>query len=622
MNILGISAYYHDSAAALICDGKIVAAAQEERFTRKKHDATFPAHAIRFCLDFGEVEVNEVDLIVFYDKPFLKFERLLESYYNFIPSGIVSFVTAMPVWIREKLFLKRVIREELQKLGSFDPKKQKLLFSEHHLSHAASAFFTSPFRKAVIVTIDGVGEWTTASISLGNENVIKLIKELRFPHSIGLLYSSFTYFLGFTVNSGEYKLMGLAPYGNPLSQAVKRNIETIKTHLVSVKDDGSIGLNQQYFSYATSLKMIPERKWEKLFGFERRRPEDQLRQCHCDLAYAIQAVTEEIVLKFVRHAQTYAEDETQNQYLCLAGGVALNCVINGKLQANGWFRQIYIQPASGDAGGAIGAALAVYHIYSGRQRTIEYPDSMQGGYLGPEFSEREIRKTLRRYSAAYHYKSDFQDLCDEVASFLSEGKVVGWFQDRMEFGPRALGNRSILGDARLADMQKRLNLKIKYRESFRPFAPSVLAEEARNYFKIEGSSAYMLSVAGIQEAHREAIPENYWVLPLMERLYFRRSVIPAITHVDYSARVQTVHKNTNEKFWQLIDTYRRLTGCPLLVNTSFNVRGEPIVCSPEDAYKCFMRSGMDYLVLGNYVLEKGEQSAWGEKERDKEFALD
>jgi len=614
VNIIGISAYYHDSAAALVCDGKIVAAAQEERFTRKKFDASFPANAVKFCLDYGGLELDEIDTVIFYDKPFLKFERLLETYYNYVPSGISSFVTSMPVWSQEKLFLKNLIIRELNKSGTFIPDKQKLLFSAHHLSHAASAFYPSPFEEAVIVTIDGVGEWSTASICLGKGNSIKLIKELRFPHSVGLLYSSFTYFLGFRVNSGEYKLMGLAPYADPGSDAVIRYVSYIKENLAEIRDDGSIWLNQAYFSYATGLRMIPEKKWEGLFGFPRRLPEDIIGQHHCDLAQAIQVVTEEIVKKMVRHAQTFAESDLQSGNLCMAGGVALNCVANGKILKEGLFDDIYIQPAAGDAGGAVGAALAAYHIFEKKPRVVLKPDSMQGSFLGPEYPDKEIMKLLRRYHAPYRFMVNFRDTGTEIAGLIKTGKIVGWFQGRMEFGPRALGNRSILGDARYPEMQKRLNMKIKFRESFRPFAPSVLAEDKDSFFDLKLDSPYMLLVGGVREDRCNKPPEEYYDMPPMERLYFLRSDIPAVTHIDFSARIQTVHRDTNEVFWHLIREYKSQTGFGLLINTSFNVRGEPIVCTPEDAYKCFMRTEMDYLAMGNFILSKEEQPPWHEKD--------
>lgn len=619
MKILGISAFYHDSAAALMMDGKIVAAAQEERFTRKKHDPGFPSHAITYCLEEEGLQLDGLDAVVFYDKPFLKFERLLETYYGFAPRGLISFVTAMPVWVKEKIFLKKIIHDELTKIQHFDRRKLQLLFPEHHLSHAASAFYPSPFEKAAIVTLDGVGEWATASICMGEGNSIKVLKELHFPHSVGLLYSAFTYYLGFRVNSGEYKLMGLAPYGDPSSEQVAGFIQTIKSDLVQVLDDGSIWLNQRYFSYSTGLKMVNEKKWSRLFGFGRRSPESEIEQHHSNLALAIQQVTEEIVMNIAREAKRL----TGADHLCLAGGVALNCVANGKLQKEGIFKDLYIQPAAGDAGGAIGAALSAYHIHFEQERFPASADSMEGAYLGPEFSDREIEHAAKRMQANWEQVEDFSLLSERVATLLSEGKVVGWFQGRMEFGPRALGNRSILGDARNREMQKKLNLKIKYRESFRPFAPSVLWEDASVYFDLESTSPYMLLVAQVQEAHLKELPADYHQRPLMERLYVERSTLPAITHIDLSARIQTVHRETNERYYALIEAFKKKTGVGVIVNTSFNVRGEPIVCNPEDAYRCFMRTEMDYLVMGNYYFDKQKQPAWKDKDSWKqEFKLD
>ena len=618
MKILGISGFYHDSAAAVIEDGRIIAAAQEERFTRKKHDASFPLNACRFCLSYAGFDLAELDAIAFYDKPFLKFERLLETYYGFVPRGLQSFITSIPVQLKEKVFLKKILYDELKKIGNFDKRKVRLLFPEHHLSHAASAFYPSTFEHSAIVTVDGVGEWATASICLGTENKIEILKELRFPHSLGLLYSSFTYWLGFRVNSGEYKLMGLAPYGNPDSDRIRRYEETIKGELISIKEDGSVWLNQDYFSYSTGLRMVKEKKWEKLFGFPRRKPESRLEQEHCDLALAIQRVTEEIIVKMAHEAKLL----TGSQNLCIAGGVALNCVANGKLLKQDIFKEIFIQPAAGDAGGAIGAALAAYYIYFDNQRVIA-KEVMQGSYLGPEYSDLDILLTARKWKAAYEKIDDFDVLADKTAKFLDEGKVVGWFQGRMEFGPRALGNRSILGDARNEEMQKRLNVKIKYRESFRPFAPSVLAEDCKEFFELSGTSPYMLLTADVQESRRKKVPQNYNELPLMERLYCQRSDIPAVTHIDFSARLQTVHQDTNERYWSLISKFREKTGYGVIVNTSFNVRGEPIVCTPDDAYQCFMRTGMDYLVMGNYLFDKDKQPEWPKDETWKEeFPLD
>lgn len=610
MKILGISAFYHDSAAALLIDGKIVAAAQEERFTRKKHDLSFPVNAIKFCLDYEAQRITELDAIVFYDKPFLKFERLLETYYEFAPKGVASFVTAMPVWIKEKLFLKKIIHDELGKLDGYDKRKANLLFPEHHLSHAASAFYPSPFEEAAILTIDGVGEWSTASISHGEGNSITSLQELHFPHSVGLLYSAFTYYLGFRVNSGEYKLMGLAPYGIPHSDEVNDFLRIICEKLVDVKADGSIWLNQQYFSYSTGLRMVNEKKWEKLFGFKRRNPEEKIEQHHSNLALAIQIITEEIVLKMASEAKKI----TGSKNLCLAGGVALNCVANGKLLKSGLFEDIYIQPAAGDAGGAVGAALAAYYLVYDKKRETNDSDGMKGAYLGPEFTAKEIEHTAKYFKAEYTKVGDFEVLAEKVARLIAEGNVVGWFQGRMEFGPRALGNRSILGDAGNREMQSKLNLKIKYRESFRPFAPSVLAEDVNKYFDMKLASPYMLLVAKVQQKYVKELPDNYYELPLMERLYTKRSDLPAVTHIDFSARIQTVHHQTNPRFYSLIQQLKKITGYGVVVNTSFNIRGEPIVCSPEDAYKCFMRTEMDYLVLGDFLFCKKDQPVWQEDE--------
>jgi len=613
MKILGISAYYHDSAAAIIKDGKILAAAQEERFTRIKHDSAFPHHAIKFCLNHSGMNVSQLDAIVFYDKPLLKFERLLETYYGFSPKGIKSFIKSIPVWLKEKLFLKRMLHEELSKIGNYDKKKVKLLFPEHHLSHAASAYYSSHFEDAAILTIDGVGEWATASISHGSGKNIKILKELKFPHSLGLLYSAVTYYCGFKVNSGEYKLMGLAPYGNHGSEQVKKFIKLIKSVLIDIKEDGSIWLNQEYFDYATGLTMIVDQKWEKLFNLKRRKAESRIEQIHCDFALAIQEVTEEIVIKMAQEAKKL----TSSNNLCMAGGVALNCVANGKLQNTNIFKNIFIQPAAGDAGGALGAAQAAYHIYFGNDRikgNSDSLDAMQGSYLGPEFSNLDIINMAKKFEAKYIYFENFNELIEKTATLLSQGNVIGWFQGRMEFGPRALGGRSILGDARNPEMQKKLNLKIKYREGFRPFAPSVLAEDIRNYFECQTPSPYMLLVHGINKNRRNIQPENYESLPMMEKLYFLRSDLPSITHIDYSARIQTVHKETNPRYWELINAFKTKTGYSVVVNTSFNVRGEPIVCTPEDAYRCLMRTEMDYLVIENFIFEKQKQPIWNESE--------
>jgi carbamoyltransferase len=620
MNILGISSFYHDAAAAIIKDGELIAAAQEERFTRKKHDPAFPVNAIRYCLDYAGLSIDEMDAVVFYDKPMIKFERLLETYYSFAPKGIRSFFSSMPVWIREKLFLKKMLRDGLEEVMPYDRKKLKLLFPEHHLSHAASAFYPSPFEDAAILTIDGVGEWATVSICHGKGKDISILKELRFPNSLGLLYSAFTYYTGFRVNSGEYKLMGLAPYGNHGSERVKEYVSKIYSHLIEVKEDGSLWLDQDYFDYATGLKMTNEKKWEALFGLPRRKPESEISQPYCDMALAIQQVTEEIVIKMATEAKRLSGSD----YLCMAGGVALNCVANGKLLRTGIFKDIYFQPASGDAGGSLGAALAAFHIYFGKERVVTTGlDDMKGSYLGPEFFSNDIDKVCRKFNAVAKKYDDFSALCKDVAGYINEGNAIGWMQGRMEFGPRALGARSILGDARNPEMQKKLNVKIKYRESFRPFAPSVLAEDAKEYFALRGHSPYMLIVEEVQESRRKPLPANYGDLDLKDKLYFLRSDIPAITHIDYSARVQTVHKETNPRYWQLINAFKALTGYSVVVNTSFNVRGEPIVCMPEDGYKCFMRTEMDYLVMGDYVFSKSEQPEWKEdKEWQLEYVLD
>lgn len=605
MTILGISAFYHDSAACIVRDGKILAAAQEERFTRKKHDDRFPGNAVKYCLEFADLKLDELDAIAFYDKPLLKFERLLETYLSFAPRGVKSFITAMPVWLKEKMFMKRVMHEELEKIGNYNRKKVKFLFPEHHLSHAASAFYPSPFEESAILTIDGVGEWATASICSGKAEEITIHRELTFPHSLGLLYSAFTYYLGFRVNSGEYKLMGLAPYGNPNSPLLDEYIHKIKTELIELNDDGSIYLNQDYFDYATGLKMVKEKKWEKLFGFPKREEEGELQQHEADLALAIQKVTEEVVLKMAKEAQRL----TGSKNLCLAGGVALNCVANGVIQNEDIFDEIYIQPAAGDAGGAVGAALTAYHLFFEKERIPAQQDAMQGAYLGPDFHEFEILQQLKPYKPVFE-KLEEDKLYPQVAEWLDEGKVVGWFRGRMEFGPRALGGRSILGDPRNPDMQKKLNLKIKYRESFRPFAPSVLAEDADEYFELKSDSPYMLLVQEVKEEHRKLLPKNYHQLPLREKLAYERSEFPAITHIDFSARIQTVHPETNPGYWKLIKAFKGLTGVGMVVNTSFNVRGEPIVCTPEDAYRCFMNTEMDYLVMEDYVFEKTAQAEW------------
>ena len=605
--ILGISAFYHDSAAALIVDGEIVAAAHEERFTRKKHDSSFPSRAVAYVLKEAGFRLGDITAVAFYDKPYLKFERLLETYHSFAPKGLKSFLSAVPVWIKEKLFMRQILREEFGKLGCKNP---KLLFPEHHLSHAASAFYPSPFPEAAILTIDGVGEWATCTIGSGRENGIEILRELDFPHSLGLLYSAFTYYCGFKVNSGEYKLMGLAPYGRHNSPQVGKWKDLILSELVDLREDGSFLLNMDYFNYATGLTMCVDEAWEKLFGLPRRKSETELDQNYMDMALAIQEVTEEIVLQL---AQT-SRKLTGSDYLVMAGGVALNCVANGRLLQSGLFKDIWIQPASGDAGGAVGAALASWHIYLDKPKKRQGSDAMKGALLGPEFGDREILKVARRYGSVYQGYDDFEKLCTDVAGLLEDGRVVGWFQGRMEYGPRALGNRSILGDARHPEMQKKLNLKIKYREGFRPFAPSVLEECIHDFFELDRPSPYMLLVAPVRKERRNPFPRDYHSRPLYDRLYYLRSDVPAITHIDFSARIQSVNKNVNPRYWQLIDAFRRRTGYGVIVNTSFNVRGEPIVCSPEDAYRCFMGTEMDYLVMGDFLFKKEDQPHYTDRD--------
>lgn len=615
--ILGLSAFYHDSAAALLIDGKIIAAAQEERFTRKKFDASFPVNAARYVLQEAGLKGKDLEAVAFYDKPLIKFERLIETYHGFAPYGLKSFVSSMPVWIKEKLFMKRLLREEMAKLGARD---KPFLFPEHHLSHAASAFYPSPFPEAAILTLDGVGEWATTTIGHGRGKDISILRELHFPHSLGLLYSAFTYYCGFKVNSGEYKLMGLAPYGDPDARQTQEWKKLILDKLVDLREDGSLLLNMKYFDFATGLTMCRDDVWQQLFGVPRRTPETDITQPYMNMALAIQDITEEVVLRLASTARNL----TGSDYLAMAGGVALNCVANGKILKKGLFRDLWIQPGAGDAGGALGAALAVWHIWKGHERKLNSgSDSMKGAYLGPDFSEGEIRQAAKSYHASFARFENFDDLCKEVVERLVKGRVVGWFQGRMEFGPRALGNRSILGDPRHSDMQKKLNLKIKYREGFRPFAPSVLAEESKNYFDLKAASPYMLLVAPVKEKRRNPVPSGYHSLPLYERLYHLRSDIPAITHIDYSARIQTVHKDTNERYWRLIKTFKERTGYGLLVNTSFNVRGEPIVCTPDDAYLCFMRTEMDDLVLGDFLFEKEKQPVLQEEGNWKEkYGLD
>lgn len=619
--ILGISAFYHDSAAAITKDGEVLAAAQEERFTRKKHDASFPVQATKYCLEYSGRTLDDLDAVVFYDKPFLKLERLLETYYRFSPKGLPSFVKSMPIWLKEKMFLKKLIKDELKEVEEYKKKNLKLLFPEHHLSHAASAFYPSNFEESAILTLDGVGEWATASISHGKGNEITILKELKFPHSLGLLYSAFTYFLGFKVNSGEYKLMGLAPYGNAKSERVAKYIKTIKSDLMEVYEDGSIWLNQDYFNYATGLRMVHDKKWETLFGFAKREPSDSFEQHHCDLGLAIQTITEEVVLKMAKEAKKL----TGSDNLCMAGGVALNCVSNGKLINSGTFKDVFITPAAGDAGGALGAAYCGYHIHFNGERKAnsEDRDSLKGSYLGPEINNSEVESTIRKYEAVTTQFDDSTSLSKEVAQLLHKGNVVGWVQGRMEFGPRALGARSILGDPRNEEMQKKLNLKIKYRESFRPFAPSVLSNDCKDYFDLEGTSPYMLVVQPVKENLREELPVDYEGYNMRDKLYHKRSNLPATTHVDFSARIQTVHNDTNPRYFELISEFKALTGCPVVVNTSFNVRGEPIVCTADDAYRCFMRTEMDYLVVNDYLFEKQAQPNWESTDNWKEeFKLD
>tara|TARA_B100001121_G_scaffold242127_1_gene216499 strand:- start:1899 stop:3740 length:1842 start_codon:yes stop_codon:yes gene_type:complete len=596
-SILGISAYYHDSAASLIIDGNIIAAAQEERFTRIKHDSTYPFNAISFVLKEANLKLNQVDHIVFFEKPFLKFERLLETYLAFAPKGFKSFCASMPIWLREKLFQKKLLFDQLKQHDDEFKDITKIKFSEHHFSHAASAFYPSPFKESVILTLDGVGEWATTTVALGKENNIEMIKEIYFPHSLGLLYSAFTYYTGFKVNSGEYKLMGLAPYGKPIYKDI------IKEKLINIKEDGTFRLNLKYFDYATGLKMINS-KFENLFHNKARTSENEhLTQFHMDIAASIQTVIEEIVLKIVSALAN--EYETNN--LCLAGGVALNCVANGKILKSGLFKNIWIQPASGDAGGSLGAALAYWFKELNKNRTSKLAeDKMRGSYLGPNFTNREVEKSLNSLKAKYEKYED-EKLFTLIAEEIKNEKTVGWFQGKMEFGPRALGARSIIADPRSSKMQKELNLKIKFRESFRPFAPSILKEDLNQWFEMKSESPYMLLVAPLKNEHKIKISKNDENLFGINKLNIKRSVIPAVTHVDYSARVQTVNMETNPRYYKLLKKFKELTGCPLLVNTSFNVRGEPLVCSIEDAYNCFMGTNLDILVCENFVLFKDQQ---------------
>ncbi len=611
MRILGISAFYHDAAAALLVDGRIVAAAQEERFTRKKHDSGFPRHALEYCLAAGGVGTEEIDSVAFYDKPLLKFERLLETYLAFAPRGFASFRLALPLWLREKLFLKDFLEEQLrQERPDFDWGK-RLLFSEHHLSHAASAFVPSPFASAAVLTLDGVGEWATSSLALGRDNGLTVLKEIHFPHSLGLLYSAFTYYTGFKVNSGEYKLMGLAPYGTP------RFAGPILEHLVDLKPDGSFRLNLEYFNYCVGLTMT-NGKFDSLFGQKPRTPDEPLTPFHMDVAASIQQVTEEILLRMTRAVAR----ETGERNLCLAGGVALNCVANGRILRDGRFENLWVQPAAGDAGGAVGAALCAYHLYRGQPRRPHVgADGMQGAYLGPEFAQDEIERRLRAAGAVFEVCDDAELIAETVEALVAQ-KAVGWFQGRMEFGPRALGARSILADPRSPEMQRTLNLRVKYRESFRPFAPAVLREDVGDWFELEGDSPYMLLVADVKAERHRRMTEAERQLFGIARLNVPRSEIPAVTHVDYSARLQTVHEDTNPRFHALLAAFRDRTGCPVLVNTSFNVRGEPIVCTPEDAFRCFMGTEIELLAIGNCIVRKERQNTALKLDYAQAFALD
>jgi carbamoyltransferase len=612
MYILGISAFYHDSAACIIKDGEIIAAAQEERFTRKRHDASFPSHAIKYCMQEAQIDSEQIDSVVFYEKPFIKFERLLETYLAFAPKGFISFAKAMPVWIKDKLFQKKSIIKELKStFGKETNWHERLMFSEHHLSHAASAFYPSPFESAAVLTLDGVGEWTTTSMAVGKGSDLKVMKEIHFPHSLGLLYSAFTYYTGFKVNSGEYKVMGLAPYGEP------RFTNLILEKLITVADDGSFHLDMSYFDYATGLTMT-NKKFDKLFGGPPRSPDAQLTQREMDLAASIQKVTEYVVIKLARGIAK----ETGERNLCLAGGVALNCVVNGIILREKIFDNIWIQPAAGDAGGALGAALSVWYLDNQRERKINFvSDAMKGSYLGPAFSDSEIERELNACGAVFKKCSE-NELIEEVTSALVNEKVIGWMQGRMEFGPRALGGRSIIADPRSHKMQKQLNLKVKYRESFRPFAPSVLCDDVGDWFEHYSDSPYMLLVANVKKDKHRIMTDKEKSLFGIEKLNVPRSSVPAITHVDYSARIQTVHANTNPLYYALISNFKKVTNCPLIINTSFNVRGEPIVCTPTDAFKCFMGTDLDVLAVGSYVLVKEQQDQNLKKNYEKFYELD
>jgi carbamoyltransferase len=609
--ILGISAFYHDSAATILVDGKIIAAAQEERFTRKKHDSSYPFNAIEFVLDFAKIKLSDVDQIIFFEKPFLKFERLLETYVAFAPRGFKSFCMAMPVWLKDKLFQKKMLFNELKRNDNNFNDIKKIYFSDHHLSHAASAFFPSPFEEAVVLTADGVGEWATTTVAIGKGNKLEIIKEIHFPHSLGLLYSAFTYYTGFKVNSGEYKLMGLAPYGNPIYE------DKIKSKLIDIKEDGSFHLDQSYFNYATGLTMT-NKKFENLFGQKVRNPKNEkLTQFHMDIASSIQKVTEDIMIKIAKSLK----EEFNISNLCLAGGVALNCVANGKMLKEKIFDNIWVQPAAGDAGGSLGAALALWYIEQNNPRTIDNEDSMQGSYLGPKYLQKEIEKQLDAAGAKYEIFKD-EELLEKTSTDIANEEAIGWFQGRMEFGPRALGGRSILGDPRSEKMQKNLNLKVKFRESFRPFAPSILREDLSEWFDLDEDSPYMLMVSNINKDKIIKMTEDQKKLFGIDKLNIKRSEIPAVTHVDYSARIQTVNKKTNEKYFRLIEKFKAKTNCPVLVNTSFNVRGEPIVNTPLDAFNCFMGTNLDKLVIGNCYLDKNNQNQFLKKDYKNEFELD
>ena len=609
--ILGISAFYHDSAATILIDGKIIAAAQEERFTRKKHDSDYPFNAVEFVLKYSNLKFKDLDQIVFFEKPFLKFERLLETYVAFAPRGFNQFLKAIPIWLKEKLFQKKMLMDLFKQHDSSFKDESKLFFSEHHLSHAASAFFPSPFERAVVLTADGVGEWATTTVAIGENNNLEIKKEIHFPHSLGLLYSAFTYYTGFKVNSGEYKLMGLAPYGEP------KYVEKIKKNLIDIKTDGSFKLNQDYFNYATGLTMTNS-KFDELFGQKPRDPtKDEITQFHMDIASSIQKVTEEVMLKLVQSLR----DEYKIPNLCLAGGVALNCVANGKILDNKIFDKIWVQPAAGDAGGSLGAALAFWHLEKNKERYVSSTDDMNGSYLGPQYTDDEINNILNKIGAKFEIL-DEDLVINKTVDDLKNGKAIGWFQGRMEFGPRALGARSILGDPRSEIMQKNLNLKVKYRESFRPFAPSVLRDDLSEWFNINEDSPYMLMVSGINKDKKIEMSDEETKLFGIDKLNIKRSEIPAVTHVDYSARIQTVHEETNPKYFKLLKKFKDTTQCPVLVNTSFNVRGEPIVNTPEDAYKCFMGTELDSLVIGNCYLDKKNQNINSKNNYKKEFDLD